>query len=139
MNKLPIELLREIIHLSLPKFHHSRYKERYHILLGFSSISSQWKIVAQGELMKHLIIKNVKTLNLLLNRLRGLRKEGIAIHTISLYLEGETKASTVGLITILNLCDRIQELYIVKNLFPTTLFATFNWSSKLIYIFLSYQ
>lgn len=127
---LPTELIENIIRLSLPPIRFSSYRERYNVLVAYSLVSSVWRSLAQEELGKHLVIGSTKGLKLVIQRLKLINKDGHKISPLSLHLEGRLIAPDVEVKEILELCSTIKELFVAGELFPTSLFTSFDWSSK---------
>ncbi|ORY66627.1 hypothetical protein BCR35DRAFT_354856 [Leucosporidium creatinivorum] len=53
---LPVEIIEHIIKQSLPPLRFDTFKERYELLRTFALVDSRWRVLAQRELGKHLMV-----------------------------------------------------------------------------------
>ncbi|ORY88181.1 hypothetical protein BCR35DRAFT_330057 [Leucosporidium creatinivorum] len=55
---LPVEIVEHIIKQSLPPLRFETFKERYELLRTYSLVDSRWRVLAQKELGRHLVVTN---------------------------------------------------------------------------------
>ncbi|ORY66639.1 hypothetical protein BCR35DRAFT_308500 [Leucosporidium creatinivorum] len=55
---LPVEIVEHIIKQSLPPLRFSTFNKRYRLLRKFSLVDSRWRVLAQRELGRHVLVKN---------------------------------------------------------------------------------
>ncbi|ORY88207.1 hypothetical protein BCR35DRAFT_324305 [Leucosporidium creatinivorum] len=53
---LPVEIVEHIIKQSLPPLRFDTFKERYELLKTFALVDSRWRVLAQRELGRHLVV-----------------------------------------------------------------------------------
>lgn len=133
--RLPNELIRDIIRFSTPIVRHSTFRERYDMLLTCSLVSSVWRDTAQEELMEHLLVKDTLTTFLLVNQLRRkeLDKKRYRIISLRLYgtrWTGYPRLENVS--SLLKYCTKVYEVWL-SGLDLSTFFGlrlTEEWSSE---------
>ncbi|ORY66631.1 hypothetical protein BCR35DRAFT_334561 [Leucosporidium creatinivorum] len=123
---LPIEIVEHIIKQSLPPLRSTAFQKRYELLRTFALVDSRWRVVAQRELGKHVLLKKTRFEKIAV--LNGFVPEYLKQAT-SVWVEaedGKAAALRETAFRILKECRRVQELAVGW----TTTESKFYWAAQ---------